>query len=197
MPDVDLPEINDYQLHVYISEVDFQVDQVIVAANVYNTAIIAGRSQKQLSPEVQGLLILSVTALINAAAKISKLIFPRGLPKPEKVKSDDLFRVSRGNALQEALVLTESPLQNKKHRNYLEHFDEEIDARAGGKDGKSYTSIAFGNAITPRVKLDNPAMRLIDIENGLFLAKELRFDIQETISAAEDIKQRIVTYRSK
>ena len=184
--------LNKRQLTIYIQELSYEIQLLFAAAKNYNNAInqLKENSNNDQTADIQLQLLLSINGIVGAAARISSLIYPKGLPKKD-VKSSDRFRVARGEELQKIIGLGDSLLKDKSLRNYIEHFDEKIDKWARDPNIRSYVSKLFGN-------LDNiiglerkDVMRQIDIENGVVTIPDETFDIQQIINAALELKAKI------
>lgn len=126
------PLFDDHAAQQYLRELIQQAAAGIIAAR--------GTRLAALGAEVAGDVFVNARAVANAAAMISKVLWPgqmRRAPDEEEelfVRRRRLAEV-RGPALREMLgVDDESPLKNRAVRDAIEHFDERLDRRLSSPD---------------------------------------------------------------
>lgn len=118
---------DDHAAEQYLRELVQQASTGIMAAQATRMAA--------LGAAVAGDVFLNARAVANAAAMISKILWPGQMRKARDEDGQQFERRRqlaeiRGPALREALgVSNESPLKNRAVRDAIEHFDERLDRR--------------------------------------------------------------------
>lgn len=124
---------DDHAAAQYLREVIQQASAGLFAAQATYLAAIGS--------EAAGDLFFNARGVANAAAMVSKLLWPSVPWKRGSDEDLDQFErrkrlvVERGPALRQILeVPDESPLQNRAVRDAVEHFDERLDRRLSSPD---------------------------------------------------------------
>lgn len=127
MENSDETRYDDHAAEQYLRELVQQASAGIMAAQATRMAA--------LGAAVAGDVFVNARAVANAAAMISKVLWPGQMRKASSEDKQQFERRKqlsevRGPALREALgVSNNSPLKNRAVRDAIEHFDERLDRR--------------------------------------------------------------------
>ena len=126
------PIFDDHAAEQYLRELIQQASAGILAAQATRLAA-AGAA-------VAGDVFVNARAVANAAAMISKILWPGQMRKSAGEDDQQFHRrkqlaVHRGPALRGILgIADDSPLKNRAVRDAIEHFDERLDRRLSSPD---------------------------------------------------------------
>lgn len=131
--------------YLYLREVEAQCS---FARNAYRylesqlKTYVLGPTTEQ-SVDSRSEIFRTIHSFLTHTGIASKILWP-GNPGPGSHSKERKTRMElRGSHLRKTLNLPNQghPLENRKLRNYLEHFDEELDAWAADKSGKGVVAL--------------------------------------------------------
>ncbi|GAB3587731.1 hypothetical protein [Calidifontibacter terrae] len=124
--------LDDHARSVYLQEIIQQASAGVLAAQATFHSALGSQSA--------GALFHNARGVANASAMVSKLLWPSS---PRRGEGEDAAQFQRrkalaqvrGPELRELLEVAEdSPLQNRRVRDAVEHFDERLDRRLSSPD---------------------------------------------------------------
>ena len=131
----------------------------------------------------------ALTALLQAAANLSKILWP---------SENDSFSQRRGARLRTLLTVEEGPLRSRTIRNHLEHFDARMDEWSKNKNRHVW---ADGNLCDSRdTQLPMPVeemFRSYFIRENAIVFRGHEVAIGPIMDAARELKPRITEVKGK
>lgn len=177
--------IDDRKLSIYLGEIQTQCLLAKRCGLLYNQNAV---SKSPLDEERRLAVVIAIHGVVGAAARISSLIFPNPLQSHLEDNEDTRkFRRSRGRQIKRALNLKSSGLDNKKLRNYLEHYDEKIDDWALDPKERSYIGYAFGSMSNVTGLSQKDVMRHVELDTSKVKLQGQEYDLQELLTEIDRI----------
>lgn len=165
-------------LRIFQREVERQCRFALIAIQDLNLALQASNMDR---------IWYSIQAFLVAAGNISKLLWPSRALLPE-----------RGSELRESLSIShDSPLEPRKFRNHIEHFDERLEQWATSSKRRNFVDSNIGppNMI---VGIDpEDFLRNFDTVNFAVTFRGDVYNLRPVIKAISDLWQRAVVEAEK
>jgi hypothetical protein len=171
-----------FQENEFLTEIHFQVGLAGTAYDSYRT----GRLEENHAGTS---LWSSVYGVMSAAARVSQIFYKKKYDDPEKGHAKRLH-VGRALYLRQALGISEEDgIRSRAARNFLEHYDEELDRRVEpGMELHYDFDIPADNARDPEV-LKRTTRALLDEDSVVVQGRE--YDLGSIMRSLQHLKPRL------